>query len=70
MPSFRYKKDFYKVLGKISPEAVWIGEGETFEGDEYSEEGVKYNKTGNMLGQEHNESFYYLIRCPVCKSFH
>lgn len=54
----------YKVIGEISPEAVWIKEG-----DEFDEEDIYYNslKIIRVKGYCHSP---IKIKCPTCKKFH
>lgn len=68
----------YKVIGEISPEAVWVKEGMEFEDDEVSLRFVDI-ETGKSE-REYKAGLKYLskdkwkaiafIKCPTCKYFH
>lgn len=46
----------YKVIGEISPEAIWVKEGDEFDEGDISRRGC----LGDLI----------LIKCPTCKKFH
>lgn len=46
----------YKVMGEISPEAIWVKEGDEFDEGDISRRGC----LGDLI----------LIKCPTCKKFH
>jgi hypothetical protein len=60
----------FKVIGEISPEAVWVKEGDEF--DEYQ---MGYWGTNNREVDTREFGFegyipYCKIKCPTCKIFH
>lgn len=71
------KDGLFKIVGEISPEAVWVKEG-----DEFISEGVNcevfplhnHKEDGSILYvnqyDEPVETPIYLIKCPTCKKFH
>lgn len=65
------KNNGYKVIGEISPNAIWVKEG-----DEFDEEEIDYFFSGiNTSYSLTKESFktqgsYIRIKCPTCKTFH
>lgn len=71
----------YKVIGKISSDAVWVTEGMEFDEDEWSLFGyysnTPYVLEGLMKNPEYQEEykemyhdFVVKIKCPTCKQFH
>lgn len=53
---------YFKVIGEISPNAIWVKEG-----DEFEENEVKITNHIKVL-PPHN--FSCKIKCPTCKTFH
>jgi hypothetical protein len=75
------EENTYKVIGEISPEAVWVAEGMEFDEDEWSLFGyysnTPYVLEGLMKNPEYQEEykemyhdFVVKIKCPTCKQFH
>lgn len=56
----------YKVIGEISPDAVWVKEGDKFDEDEVKE---SYIITNDKRSSSYN-LHWYRIKCPTCKTFH
>lgn len=56
----------YKVIGEISPNAVWVTEGIEFDEDEVKE---SYVITNDKRSSSYN-LHWYRIKCPTCKQFH
>lgn len=78
--------DYFKVIGEVSPEAIWVTEGMEFEESEIE---INYkhrtdsrplkDSSWEFLGEgEDNEGKYYdyrklvnvKIKCSACKTFH
>jgi hypothetical protein len=76
---FDYVKDCIKVIGEISPEAVWIKEGDEFE--EYEDWWFSLHNNTFFI-KKHEDDFRNLIstdwpfvqrikvKCPTCNTFH
>ena len=55
------KAESFKVIGEISPEAIWVKEGDEFNEEQVQERFVPYpNAYGNFVG----------VKCPTCNHFH
>lgn len=52
-------ENWFKVIGEISPEAIWVKEGDEFESDQI-EKGYNSWTTGQQ----------YRIKCSTCNTFH
>lgn len=59
------KSSLYKVVGEVSPGAIWVKEGDEFEREELFAHGVGHN-----WSEEFSGSLKFKIKCPTCKSFH
>ncbi len=56
----------FKVLGEVSPEAVWVTDRM-----EFNEHEVRLmNDLSHSLGNPPKAITYYRILCPTCKTFH
>jgi len=71
--------DYFKVVGKISPEATWVREGDEFWESEIKLEKHLIMKDGSVFfssSSEKEQSFrckyadIVHIQCPTCKTFH
>lgn len=58
---------FFKVIGEVSPEAIWIKEGMEFDGIEVSLTQNQYIPIG-WHGDNNPKTVY--IKCPQCNTFH
>lgn len=56
----------YKVIGEISPDAVWVKEGDKFDEDEVKE---SYIITNDKRSSSYN-LHWYRIKCPTCRTYH
>lgn len=63
----------FKVIGEISPEAVWVKEGDEFDRPDF--EAIWRDELGNLnfcaydlKGAE--QELIIRIKCPTCKTFH
>lgn len=54
---------WFKVIGEISPEAIWVKEG-----DEFSKEEVMGPIQMWVTAVGHKD--FMQIKCPICKKFH
>lgn len=54
------------ALGEISPDAIWVKEGDEFDEDEVKE---SYIITNDKRSSSYN-LHWYRIKCPTCKTFH
>jgi len=69
---------WFKVIGKISPKAVWVTEGMEFdEGDiayRFSDNGKDIILQPSAFPSDEVEEWgnpsYIVIKCPTCKQFH
>jgi len=65
--------EYTKVIGKVSPEAIWVKEGM-----EFDEEDIKkirrerlINVPDDWTDAEYEEyTLHYKIKCPTCRTFH
>lgn len=76
-----YMKEFLKVIGPISPEAIWVKEGDEFTDKEVGHSMYDYEdktfvsfefiSTMNDFSKSliNKEEFIYIL-CPTCKTFH
>lgn len=53
-------QDYFKKIGKISPEATWVKEGDEFE----------FLKDCWISNSEIGHLDTFKIKCPTCKNFH
>lgn len=58
-----YMREFFKVIGEISPEAIWVKEGDEFED-------IEINKYAQVWDTRVGYREFVQIRCPTCKNFH
>lgn len=60
----------FKIIREISPEAMWVKEGDEFDEDDFKLFSLDYD--GNLTDNE--ESFFtqptLKIKCPTCKTYH
>jgi nitrogen regulatory protein PII-like uncharacterized protein len=56
----------FKIIGEISPDAIWVTEGMEFDEDEVKE---SYIITNDKRSSSYN-LHWYRIKCPTCKTYH
>lgn len=61
---WRNVKEAFKVIGEISPKAVWVKQGDEFEEDEVRPSARHYSSKTRT----YRDVFYIL--CPTCKTYH
>ena len=72
------KQYCYKVIGSISPDAVWVTEGMEFDEDEVTVQQVGpfhdmddvFNVDNKVWNHTKTYKYYIQIKCPTCKHFH
>lgn len=57
-------KNSYKITGPISPQAVWVREG-----DEFGEDDI-YPNSLKLIKAKGSSATPIVIKCPTCKTFH
>lgn len=68
----------YKVIGSISPDAVWVTEGMEFDEDEVTVQQVGpfhdmddvFNVDNKVWNHTKTYKYYIQIKCSTCKHFH
>lgn len=55
----------YKVIGEVSPDAIWVTEGMEFDESE-----IKMIIVAHKPPEHYKDYRYYKIKCPTCKQFH
>lgn len=70
------KEKHFKIIGEISPEAIWVKEGDEFDEDDFSIEFLRfecYNYNGEHIGKDCSckggdmrEVNRIKIKCPTC----
>lgn len=67
-----FPKQWLKIIGEISPEAIWVKEGDEFEEEEWRS--AMENADGTYVDHEKHtpfqEGYFAEIICPTCKKFH
>jgi len=64
VPAPIHKKELFKVLGEISPHAIWARNGEEIEG-----------RLGSLIelgwaNKPYTEKEYFLVKCSQCNTYH
>lgn len=58
----------FKVIGEISPDAIWVKEGDEFEENQI--EGSHEINTPTRYLYNRDKILCYKIKCPTCGTFH
>lgn len=68
-----FESDTYKVIGKISPEATWVKEGDEFEENEWRicilGDGVNWTPVNKASDWSHTQTRIE-FKCSQCKTYH
>lgn len=78
---FDYREDCIKVVGEVSPDAVWVTEGMEFDETDLAlmnqanlptpiTDGVNLHSNPHVKDLLSSGTFKIGIRCPTCKTFH
>lgn len=64
----------FKIIGEISPGAIWVKEGDEFDFHQIDAvpflEGEEYGPDSAALSPELDWEWVIRIQCPTCKKFH
>lgn len=68
------KDQFYKVIGKISPDAIWVTRGMEFDEDNVcimaTDKHFGISNPIEVVKKEDIGEIWVEIKCPTCKTFH
>jgi hypothetical protein len=62
-------KDCFKVMGEISPDAIWVKEGDEFEEDDIQQVVEVYGWEGDELVQDRFQEFFNKSLSKTCSHF-
>lgn len=77
--TFAHTSQVFKVLGRVSPNAIWVNEGDEFDEKDTERYVIARDNLpviplswGNELNKQDSEMYKdaYKIKCPTCKTFH